>query len=69
MEGLSKVEVPGTRPAQPEHARGASGASGASGTRGASGSEPKALLGATHPHAPGARMTVVKLTPSNDNES
>ena len=38
----------------PEFARQASGASRASG---ASGTEPKPLLGASHPHAPGVRMT------------
>ena len=52
MEGLSKIEVPGTRR---EHGTGATGAS-----------EPKPWFGATHPHAPGARMTVVKQTPSNN---
>ena len=46
-EGLLKIEVP-------ELATGASGASG---------SEPKPLLGASHPHAPGVRITVVNKLP------
>ncbi len=46
---------------------GASGASGATVSSVATVSEPKPAAQSHHPHAPGATMTVVTQTPSNDS--